>query len=61
MKKTDKVLVARLWELYPWPERNLPMREMTVEKLLRYRGQRCRVVDGRVNGRDQGAAALKDP
>lgn len=39
MNNTDKVLVARLWESYPWPEGNLPMRTMTVTKLLRYRAQ----------------------
>lgn len=36
---TSKVLVARLWETYPWPERNLPMRKMTIEKLLTYPAQ----------------------
>jgi hypothetical protein len=36
---TSKVLVARLWDLYSWPERNLPMREMTIAKLLTYRAQ----------------------
>ena len=35
----DKVLVSRLWELYAWPEFNLPMRKMTVAKLLTYRSQ----------------------
>ncbi len=35
----DKVLVARLWELYSWPEWNLPMRGMTIAKLLTYRTQ----------------------
>jgi hypothetical protein len=32
----DKLLVARLWALYPWPEWNLPLRRMTVGKLLTY-------------------------
>lgn len=39
MNDTDKVLVARLWKIYPWPERNLPMRKMTIPKLLTYRAQ----------------------
>jgi hypothetical protein len=41
----DKVLVARLWDLYSWPEWNLPMRHMTVGKLLRYRSQPAYVSD----------------
>jgi len=43
--RLDKVLVARLWDIYAWPEFNLPMREMTVEKLLRYRAQPTYVSD----------------
>jgi hypothetical protein len=42
---SDKVIVARLWELYPWPEWNLPLRGMTVGKLLRYRAQPTYVSD----------------
>jgi len=34
-----KVLVSRLWALYAWPEQNLPVRELTVAKLLAYRAQ----------------------
>ena len=41
----SKVIVARLWELYAWPEFNLPMRAMTVEKLFRYRSQPAYVSD----------------
>lgn len=41
-----KVIVDRLWKLYPWPERNLPMRKMTVEKLLTYPAQSVYVSDG---------------
>ena len=37
--KPDKLRVERLWALYTWPEWNLPMRGMTVEKLLKYRAQ----------------------
>lgn len=33
----DKLHVDRLWALYTWPEWNLPMRGMTIEKLLTYR------------------------
>jgi hypothetical protein len=44
-KKLDRLLVARLWDLYAWPEFNLPMREMTVEKLLRYCAQPTYVSD----------------
>lgn len=29
----------RLWEAYPWPERNLPMRRMTITRLLTYPAQ----------------------
>ena len=36
---TDKVIVERLWSLYAWPEWNLPMRGMTVEKILTYCAQ----------------------
>ena len=35
----DKLHVERLWELYTWPEWNLPMRGMTIVKLLTYRTQ----------------------
>ena len=35
----SKLHVERLWELYTWPEWNLPMRGMTVEKILTYRAQ----------------------
>ena len=31
--------MGRLWETYPWPERNLPIRRMTIAKLLTYRSQ----------------------
>lgn len=41
----DKLLVARLWALYTWPEWNLPMRKMTVGKLLKYRSQSAYVSD----------------
>lgn len=37
--KPDKLLVERLWALYAWPERNLPMRKMTIGKILTYRVQ----------------------
>ena len=40
-----KVIVERLWALYTWPERNLPMRKMTVEKLLTYPAQPVYVSD----------------
>jgi hypothetical protein len=43
--KPDKLLVARLWALYAWPERMLPMRKMTVEKILTYRSQPVYVSD----------------
>ena len=35
----DQLHVERLWALYTWPEWNLPMRAMTIEKLLTYRAQ----------------------
>ena len=41
----DKLLVERLWALYEWPEWNLPMRKMTVAKILRYRAQPDYVCD----------------
>ena len=44
-ERSDRVLVDRLWALYPWPEFNVPMRGMTVEKLLRYRTQSVYVSD----------------
>ena len=40
-----KVIVDRLWNLYPWPERNLPLRKMTIEKLLTYPSQPVYVSD----------------
>lgn len=43
--KEHRVIVARLWDLYAWPERMLPMRAMTVDKLLRYRSQPVYVSD----------------
>jgi hypothetical protein len=43
--RPDRVLVERLWALYAWPEFNLPMREMTVEKLLQYPSQPAYVSD----------------
>lgn len=39
MNRPSKVIVERLWALYRWPERGLPMRRMTVEKLLTYPSQ----------------------
>lgn len=45
MKAPSKVIVARLWEIYPWPERNLPMRKMTVAKILTYPVQSVYVSD----------------
>ncbi len=44
-KHFDKLLVARLWPLYPWPEWNLPMQQMTIAKLLTYRAQPAYVSD----------------
>lgn len=41
----SKVIVERLWALYAWPERNLPMRSMTIQKLLKYRAQPTCVSD----------------
>lgn len=41
----SKVIVSRLWALYEWPEFNLPMRKMTVEKILRYPSQPAYVSD----------------
>lgn len=35
----SRLHVERLWTLYTWPEWNLPMRGMTIEKLLTYRAQ----------------------
>jgi hypothetical protein len=43
--RPDKLRVDRLWTLYEWPEWNLPMRKMTVEKLLTYRTQPVYVSD----------------
>ena len=45
MTAPSRVIVERLWELYPWPERNLPMRSMTVEKLMTYPSQPVYVSD----------------
>lgn len=45
MSAPSKVLVERLWSLYAWPERNLPMRNMTIEKLLTYPSQPVYVSD----------------
>lgn len=41
----SKVIVERLWSLYAWPEWNLPMRKMTLEKLLTYPSQLVYVSD----------------
>lgn len=35
----NRLHVGRLWTLYTWPEWNLPMQGMTIEKLLTYRVQ----------------------
>ncbi len=43
--RPDRLIVDRLWALYEWPEWNLPMRRMTVTRLLRYRVQRDYVSD----------------
>ena len=45
MSAFSKVLVERLWDLYSWPEWNLPMRKMTIAKLLTYRAQPVYVSD----------------
>lgn len=45
MTASSSVIVERLWSLYAWPERNLPMRRMTIEKLLRYPSQPTYVSD----------------
>lgn len=45
MSSASKVIVERLWSLYAWPERNLPMRGMTIEKLLTYPSQPDYVCD----------------
>jgi len=42
---TSRLLVERLWALYAWPETGLPMRTMTIKKLLRYRAQPVYVSD----------------
>lgn len=39
------ILVDRLWHTYAWPERGLPMRTMTPEKLRRYPVQSAYVSD----------------
>lgn len=39
------MIVERLWALYAWPERNLPMRAMTIEKILTYPSQPVYVSD----------------
>jgi len=41
----DKLHVERLWDLYTWPEWSLPMRGMTINKLLAYRTQPAYVSD----------------
>ena len=41
----DHVLVERLWQLYSWPERSLPVRNLTVEKLKAYRVESTYVSD----------------
>ena len=43
--RPHKVLVDRLWARYSWPEWNLPMRGMTIKKLLTYRSQPIYVSD----------------
>ena len=45
MSAPSQVIVDRLWALYAWPEQNLPMRSMTVSKLLTYRAQAVYVSD----------------
>lgn len=45
VSKHSDVIVTRLWELYVWPERNLPMCKMTIEKLLTYPSQSIYVSD----------------
>src|SRR5262249_24950177 len=45
VSKPSKILVERLWALYRWPEKGLPMRNMTLKKLLRYRSQPVYVSD----------------
>lgn len=45
MSAPSKVIVERLWSLYAWPERNLPMRRMTIEKILTYPSQPVYVSD----------------
>ena len=45
MSAASKVLVDRLWQLYFWPESNLPMRKMTVARLLTYPAQPVYVSD----------------
>lgn len=42
---TRNVLVGRLWAHYAWPERKLPMRKMTIAKLLTYTAQPVYVSD----------------
>lgn len=42
---THVLLVDRLWALYSWPEGNLPMRKMTLAKLLTYPAQPLYVSD----------------
>jgi hypothetical protein len=45
MMFVERLIVERLWTLYAWPERGLPMRRMTAEKLLRYPSQPAYVSD----------------
>jgi hypothetical protein len=40
-----RMIVARIWELYAWPEGMLPMRRMTADKLRRYPVQAAYVSD----------------
>lgn len=39
------MIVERLWELYVWPERQLPMRRMTLKKLRHFPSQPTYVSD----------------
>jgi hypothetical protein len=45
MTPHSRVIVERLWALYSWPEFNLPMRKMTIAKLLTYPAQPVYVSD----------------
>jgi len=50
------VIVKRLWDLYAWPELQLPMQSMTVAKLLRYQ-RRPTYVSDLVRSRKQPSLA----